>query len=320
MRKHIGIVLLGLIILSVLVLYLVAFTVRWQEKALVLTFGKISRVEDSPGLKWVWPWQKVVKFDGRIRTFEQQAIETTTSDQQNIIVSIYVNWRIGNPAVFHQRFRTGAAAASEDIIAQAEDVAIGPWLAEAVNVFSQYELGQLVTVDKADFKLPQIERAADSGMLQLVQSKSESRDDVEGGYGIEIIDLGISRLGIPDDVTESVFDRMRQDRQAEVTTLGAEADSVATSIRGDAEAKAKQIEADAEAKAKQIEADGDAKAAEYYATFLDHPELASFLRSLETLRTTLTQRTTIVIDAESAPFDLIKNAPSVKDISRDAGI
>ena len=310
MRKHIGTVVLGLIIVAVLVLYFIAFTVRWQEKALVLTFGKISRVELEPGLKWVWPWQSVVKFDGRIRTLPHRAVETQTRDQQNIIVSVYVNWRIQDPAVFYQRFRQAGAGESEYVIVQAEKT-IRDWVDEATNIFARYDFGQLVTLNRDDFKLPQIEKGTPTSMLELVRAKNLAAGRDQGDYGIEIIDLGIRQLGIPDNVTASVFDRMKEDRQAEITRLVAEGASQAEIIVGNARSEATIIQANAQAEAKKIEADGDAKAAQYYAKFLAHPELANFLRRLETLRKTLSQRTTIVIDSDSAPYNLLRTGPDM---------
>ncbi len=106
MRKHIVVIALGVTIVTILLLYMMTFTVRWQEKLLVLTFDKISREVDEAGLHWKVPmFQKAVKFDTRIRTLQQQSTEIETRDKQTIIVSVYVNWRISEARPFFELCR-----------------------------------------------------------------------------------------------------------------------------------------------------------------------------------------------------------------------
>ena len=140
------------------------------------------------------------------------------------------------------------------------------------------------------------------GMLARVREKA-------AGSGIEIVDMGISRLGVPDSVSSAVFARMKEERNAETNRLLAEGKAEAESIRGKAEAAKTRIMADAEAKARSIKGQGDAEAAQHYAKFVDEPELANFLRRLDTLRTTLNDRTTIVIDSDSPAYNLLSSGP-----------
>jgi len=305
-RKHIGVIIIAVTIVAVLILYIVAFTVRLQEQALVLTFNKISRIEDTPGLKWKWipPIQKKVIFDTRIRTLQNKAAEFPTRDQQTMIVSVYVNWRITDVRAFYERFRPGGATAdSEDVIAEAEKVIRG-WIANAGNIFAEYDFAELVTLDDNQFKLAELEKGGPDqvgGMLKRIQEKAAAGE----GYGVGILDLGISKLGVPDVVTPAVFKRMQEERQAVVRTLMAEGDKFAKQITAEAERKATSIRAKAQADAKDIRGQGDAAAAKYYQAFVQHKELANFLRRLETLRKTLSDRTTIILDSKSPPFELI---------------
>jgi membrane protease subunit HflC len=290
---------------------MVSFTVRWQEKALVLTFGKITRQVEKPGLQWIWPWQSVVKFDCRLRTLEQQFNQTQTRDKQNLIVSIYVNWRISDPQVFYERFRVGDTTIAEDIVLHAEKIMRSSWLAPTSNMFAEYNFSELVTLDPAKFKLKALEKGVDGkGASMLARVRQEAQ--AEGGYGVEIVDLGIRRLGVPDRVTESVFNRMRADREAEVGKLMSEGTSVATIKVGAAKSQADIRLAEAQAEEKRIKGEGDAEAAGYYASFLNNPELANFLRRLETLRKTLSKRTTIVLDSNSPPYELLLTGPEKK--------
>jgi modulator of FtsH protease HflC len=309
-KKHIGIVIIGLVIVFILVLSSLTYTVRWKEKALVLNFGKISRVEEEPGLKWCLPWQNVVKFDGRIRNYQIVANEVQTRDKQTVIVMVYVNWRIDNARRFYEGFRQSNVSTSEDIIAKAGDFLRG-LVTESTNVFAEYDLGELVTLDRDKFKLAAVEKGPNSdgegGMLKRIREKAYAGD----GYGIEIVDLGIRQLGVPDSVTESVFNRMREERDAVVRTLQADGQSQADSIVGQAKGQATRIKAEAEAKARAIEGQGDAEAAQYYSAFLENPTLANFLRRLETLRKTLSERTTLILDSETPPYNLLTEGPDV---------
>lgn len=307
MKKNLGMFVFGLLVAIILVLYLVSFTIRWKEKGLVLTFGKISSVEDKPGLKWTWPWQTKVKFDGRIRTYRPKAYQIQTKDRQTIIVVPFVNWRISDVETFYTRFLKDATDES-DIVAKAESI-ISSWLSDSLGIFAEYELGELVTLDSESFRLPQVELGADGngGMLGYVRAKQ----DEKGGHGIDIVNIGIQRMGIPDNVSQAVFDRMRQERGAEERRLKAEGKRQADSLIGRAQSEATKIIADAQAKAKTIEGQADAEAAEYYAEFLANPELANFLRRLETLRKTLTNRTTIILDSDSPPYQLLRSGPQI---------
>ena len=186
------------------------------------------------------------------------------------------------------------------------------WIAEAANVFAEFDLSQLVTLDADNYKLVALEKGTPDqpgGMLVRIREQSQT----EGGYGIEIVDLGIRRLGVPDGVTISAFNRMEADRNAEVDRLMSEGLSIADSMIGEAESKKTIIIAEAQAQAKKIRGQGDAEAARHYVSFLEHPELANFLRRLETLRITLNPRTTIVLDSDSPPYNLLLTGPKVND-------
>jgi len=307
-KKHIGIVIIGLAILFILVLSSLTYTVRWKEKALVLNFGKISRVEEEPGLKWCLPWQNVMKFDGRLRNYQTVANQVQTRDKQTVIVTVYVNWRIEDASRFYERFRQGNTSTSDDVVVKANDF-LKSWVTESTNVFAEYELGELVTLDPDAFKLASVEKGDDGkgGMLKRIRDKANAGE----GYGMEIVDLGIRQLGVPGPVTESVFNRMKEEREAVVRTLQADGQSQADSIIGQAKGQATRIKAEAEAKARAIEGQGDAEAAQYYAAFLENPALANFLRRLETLRKTLSERTTLVLDSGTPPYNLLTEGPDL---------
>jgi membrane protease subunit HflC len=309
-KKNFSYITIGIIAVGILLLYMATFTVRWQEKALVLTFGKIERQVDQAGLNWIAPWQSVVKFDGRIRTLDLQGTQTVTRDMQNIIVTVYVNWRISDAQTFYERFRSDQGAQGEDVVYEAQK-RLRNLMSDACHVFTEYNLSQLVTLDRNNFKLPLVEKGDGAngqagGMLGRIREKVAEK----GGYGIEIIDIGIKRLGVPDSVTSAVFARMTKERNAEAQSLRSEGAAEAASIIGRADSEAGKILAQAKAKEREIKGQGDAEAAQYYSKFLAHPSLAMFLRKLETLRTTLSDRTTLSLDSQSAPYNLLMEGPT----------
>ena len=303
MKKHFGIVLIASLIVSILLLYLVTYTVNYQEQALLLKFGEVQKVETEPGLKFKWPTpiNTVVKFDTRVRTLAMANYQTQTRDKQNVIVSVYVNWRISDSEAFYSKYRSG----NTDIVYNAEEKLQEIWKDRTYNLFAEYNFGELITLDTENFKLLDLERGSD-GMLSRVRQAME-----EGNYGVEIVDVGISRLGVPDNVTQSVFGRMIADREAVVIELKSEGEKYARTITGEADSQATIIKATAQAEAKSIRGEGDALAAESYSTFLLNPELANFLRRLETLRTTLNDRTTIILDKNTPPYQLMIDGPEL---------
>ena len=310
MKKHVTSIVIGLLIVLMLVLYLVTFTVRTQEKALVLTFGKIEREVTEAGLHWIWPWQQVVTFDGRIHTLESAATQTATSDRQSIIVTAYINWRIVDARAFYEKFRRGKGSGGDEVVRYAEE-SLGGLISNAINVFAEYRFSELVTLERERFKLFEVGRGGrgaegPGGMFERIRRDAGSAD-----FGVEIVDVGITQLGVPDSVTEEIFNRVIGERQAEVRRLAAEGQGRAASIIGQAEGEATRIKAEAEAEARKFEGEGDAAAAAHYAKFLEHPSLADFLRKLDTLRKTLSEQTTIVIDADSPAFEMMIAGPHV---------
>ena len=125
-------------------------------------------------------------------------------------------------------------------------------------------------------------------------------------FGIRVSHVGINSLNVPGKITEKIFERMIKEREVKAQVFRSQGEKAARDIRTDAQKKSVQIVAEAEAKAREIRAEGDAEAAKYYAEFKKNPELAEFLRSLEALRQILRTRTTLVLDTDTPPFNLLK--------------
>jgi membrane protease subunit HflC len=265
----------------------------------VTTFGTPSEKPVEPGLhmRWPYPIQEVYRFDRRVRCFSgtigKDGQETSTRDNQNIIVSVFINYRIVDAQKFYSSLVTIPKGEAQ----------LNNWVrGVTLEVFGRYNFGELVNVDPAKMKLSKIQ---DEILKKLKEQTAPS--------GIEVSFVGINSLNIPETISDSVFKRMIQERKVEAEKFLAEGRSEAQKIRTDTNRKRDNELAKATAKAKEIRAQGDADAAKYYATYKKSPELAAFLRKLASLRTIMKSKTTLILDTNSAPFDVFKmNAEKLK--------
>jgi membrane protease subunit HflC len=293
--KNIAITIFIVLIVAVLALQLVSFQVRETESALVTTFGKPTDEITSPGwyFKWPVPIQWVYKFDSRMRVLEAEVGETTTKGAVPIIVNTYVVWKIAQPLKFFNAVGTIREAESK-LRSQISDT--------QNRIIGKHEFGEFVNSDSTKIKFKEIE---DEMLADLQQT-------VRDNYGIEAAVVGIKQLKISEDVSKDVFERMRAERNRRTEATIAQGSAEATRIKTDADYKKTELLAAAQARAKAIRAQGDAEAAKYYKMLEVHPELAMFLRSIETLKQVLKERATIVLPADAEPFKLLKEIPDLE--------
>lgn len=295
--KNLAIPILVAVIFAIMAVYLVAFQVRETESAFVTRFGKVldDREITEPGLyfKWPAPIEYVHKFDSRMRILEAPVSETTTSGKVPIIVKTYIVWRIAQPLKFYNSVET-IAEAERKLTSQINDT--------QNRIVGQYAFSEFINSDpeKVQFEAIQAE------MLKDLQAS------VGEDYGVEVKTLGIKQLKISEDVTEQVFNRMKAERKRLSDATIAEGNATATAIRTDADAKKTALLAAAEGRAKAIRGRGDAEAAKYYEMLEASPELAIFLRNLESLAASLKDQSTIIIPADVPPFKYLKEMPTLK--------
>lgn len=295
--QHLPTVLLGIVVAVVLLLVLVTFQVSETECAVMTTLGNIEKKADlKPGLhfRWPYPFQRVYKFDRRLRCFEGNAgklEETSTADEQNILVGIFVEYRIADAEKFF---------VSLERVSEAEQ-RLNNWMRAARNAtFGRYRFNQIVNVDAKEVKLAQIQKE----MLDEIRRNAAP-------FGLEVEAVGINAFNMPSTISEEVFKRMIQERKSAAEKFLSTGALEAGKIRTAADKAKADLLTEAEAKAKTIRAEGDAEAARYYEVFKANPELAAFLRKLDSLRRIMQSRTTLVLDTGAAPFDLL-NADAAK--------
>jgi membrane protease subunit HflC len=284
-------IIVGAILLLIFVALLFVFQVRQSEIAVVTTFGKPARTVDQPGgpyWKFPWPIQKVYKFDQRIQDYEDKFTEDLTADNNNLLTQLYVGWRITDAERFFPRFANGS-------VVEAEKVLEGMIRSAKSAVIGRHPLSDFVSADKA-VKFTQIEQE----ILETLKAQLAGNN-----YGMDVDFLGFKRLGLPESVTQSVFDRMKSERNVLSSRSRFEGEAEAQKIRSEADRAAAEMSADAEAKATRIRGQGEAAAAQTLPVFQQEPELAAFLIRLGALEASLTDRTTLIFDQNSPPFDLL---------------
>lgn len=297
MKSNFFSILSGVLVASGLLLYMVTFTVRENEFAVVSTFRKPAPTIDQPGLYWKLPWpiQDVAKFDRSIQIFDGTFEETYTKDAKNVILMAYVCWRINDPLVF--RSKTGGDAA------QAERVLKDLVQSTKNGVLGQHPLKHLISADPKDIQMERIEQE----ILEPVQKEAISS-------GIEVLQIGIKRLALPESTTATVFEKMRVERLAIAGNYRLEGETEANRIRSEAKTDADGIINKARAEAMATRAEGDAKAAPHYMALQEEPVLAKFLQDLQSLKTiTAEGDVTFVLTTDMPPFSLLEEGPPVQD-------
>lgn len=311
--QRIIVILLAVLLVAALLSYTVTYTVKFTETAVLTTFGRANEgaIKTEAGLyfKWPFPVQAVTKYDRRTRIVNTQLETAQTRDGSQIIVQGFATYRVSDPLKFFQRWSNAGERADEHF-SKAEG-AIRLSLRSALGATSGFSMGELFAATDAGSKLPELE----TEVLRLVRGagvKTESATgagatagtgEAAGGggtqsladLGIEVTSVGVSRVSLPQETTQKVFERMGAQRDALVKEIESQGDSLAQAIRTRAESNAKKIESFALRRAGEIRALGDQEASRYVAQMNANPALAIFLREVEFLRTTVGRTTTVTL-------------------------
>jgi modulator of FtsH protease HflC len=292
MKRNSLTLFVGALLIAIFFLLLFTFQVRQTEIALITTFDRPSAsyiTEPGLRLKWPTPIQKVYKFDKRTQTFDEDKVEEMlTADGFNIVVELYAGWKISEPKLFFSSFPSGKATAAhpaiEALVRGAKNAIVG-----------RHPFSHFVATDPEELKIAEIE----GEMLRMIQ------DVARNNYGIQIEFLGIRKLGLPESVTQKVFDRMIAERQSEVERLQGLGEAEAKRIRAVADSERDRILARAAAEATQVKGQADAEAARSFAIFDQDPDLAIFLYQLRAIEEVSKQNATFFLDTRTSPFNLL---------------
>jgi membrane protease subunit HflC len=290
MKRNPVTIAVGAVLLLIFVLLLFLFQVRTTEVAVVTTFGKVSHTaEAGPHFRWPWPIQSVHKFDQRIHSFESKFEQVLTADGNNLLVAVYVGWKVNDPTIFLTRFSGDVEKAQgslEGLIRNAYSGVVG-----------KHPFGHFISTDPQELKFVDIEHE----MQTRIQADCRALTN-----GIDIAFLGIKRLGLPESVTKLVFERMQSEREVKVSQIQGEGTTQSSGIRTRADYESVKLLAEADAQATRILGEGEKEAARSFEVFKQEPDLAIFLLKLKALDQFLQSRSTLILDENTTPLDLLK--------------
>lgn len=292
---------IGLIVLSNS-LYVVDMT----QQVVITQFGKpIGDAVASPGLKLKVPFvQKVNAFDKRILEWDGSPRQVPTRDKRYIWVDTFARWRIVDPLTFMQSVtdENGAHARLDDVIdAITRDLLTSHDLIEVVrNTDRTMEIFELDVPREANAEIM-------VGRLGITRVVLERAQEQMPRYGIELIDVQIKRVNYVEEVRQKVYERMISERQRIAERYRSEGQGQSAEIRGQKEKELQRITSEAYRVAEELKGTADAEAARIYAeAFGRDPEFYSFLRTLESYRTTLDKESTVILTTDSDYFRYLK--------------
>lgn len=264
------------------------FVVDERERVVTLRLGQITGTDLPPGLHFKLPIvEDVLSFDGRILTLDDNIERVLTSENKNLKVDFFVKWRIEDTATYYVSTSGNEARA----LSLLTEIVGNDLLAE----FSERTIQQAVADNRDEI---------------MAAIKVKANQDAEE-LGIQVVDVRIKRIDLPDDVSESVYARMRSEREEVIKTLRAQGEASAREIRTDADRQREVIVSTAYNQAETVRGQGDAKATDTYAqAYTKNPEFYSFYRSLEAYRAAWSNRDDLLVLEPDGEFFQYFNPPT----------
>ena len=275
--KRFSIAIFTLIILFVLSTIIL---VDETEQIVILQFGKPIQTITDPGLnfKLPAPIQVSNSFDKRLLEYDVPPEEILSRDKKSLIIDNYVRWRIVDPLLFLQTVRAIPTAKTrlDDIV-----------YSELRQELGNHDMAEIITETR-----------------ELIMEKVTIASNEETSkYGIEVIDVRIRRVDLPQENEASIYARMEAERKRQANKFRSEGEEEAQKIRAATDRDKTVILAEAYKTAEQIRGEGEAEALDIYATsFSKDPDFYEFLRTLETYEKVIDKKTTLVLPGDSKLF------------------
>ncbi len=274
--------LLAAIAVTVLiVLAMSIFSVDQRQYALVFQLGEVKRVITEPGLNFKIPMiQNVRFFDNRILTLDNNEPERfITSEKKNVLVDSFIKWRIVDPKLYY-------------ISVGGDEARAKTRLNQTVNAGLREEFGKRTVHDVISGERDQIMED------MRVKADADSRK-----IGVQIVDVRLKRVELPNEVSDAVYRRMEAERKRVANELRSEGAAEAEKIRADADRQREVIIADAYRDAQKIKGEGDAQATAIYAqAFNQNPDFYAFYRSLEAYRGSFRSKNDVLVVEPNSDF------------------
>jgi membrane protease subunit HflC len=256
-----------------------AFTVSENELAIRTQFKEIISSDYKPGLHFKTPIDTIIKFERRIVSQSFQGETFLTSENRSVIVDFYIKWRIRDAGRYFQSFGGNEGAASQRLSDIVKD--------GIKNAVAQRTLQQIVAA----------ERAAFTG--QMFGRASKTVQDL----GLELIDVRVQRIDLPEDVASRVYASMQQSFERLARQLRGEGEKDALRIRAEADRKRTEILSASARDALKIRGEADSLAAAVYAqAYNKNPEFYSFYRSLQAYKNSLGREGDVMVVSPESDF------------------
>jgi len=277
---------IGLFVFAILSMSL--FTVDQRQHALVFQLGEVKGQISEPGLYAKIPLiQNVRYFDKRILTLDTSEPERfITSEKKNVLVDLFVKWRIVDPKLFY-------------ISVGGDETRARTRLEQTVNAGLREEFGKRTVHEVV------------SGERDRIMDEMRVKADQDARkIGVQIVDVRLKRVDLPAEVSESVYRRMEAERKRVANELRSQGGAEAEKIKADADKQREVIIAEAYREAQKVKGEGDARASAIYAqAFGQNPEFFAFYRSLDAYRNTFKNKSdVIVVEPNSEFFKYLKSS------------
>lgn len=272
-------ILLGLA-LVLAVGYMSVFSVAETQKAVLFRLGEIVKSDFTPGLHFAIPlYNNVKKFDGRVLTLDLKPERFLTSEKKNVLVDSFVKWRIKDPAKFYTAVSGDVALANSRLDPIIKDGMRGE--------FSKRTIRELVSAGRGQTR------------IILIKNAKPLAEEL----GIDIVDIRVMRVELPNEVSASVYHRMEAERARVAKDLRSRGAEVAERIRADADRQREVLFGDAYRDAEALRGEGDATAAEIYAkAYGKNPEFFAFYGSLNAYSKTFKNKDTMMVLEPDSDF------------------
>ena len=251
-----------------------------KEQIVILQFGKPVRTLKEPGLNWKLPapLQTSNSFEKRLLEYDVPPEEILSRDKKSLIIDNYVRWRITDPLLFLQ-----TVAAIPTAKTRLDDIVYS----ELRQELGTHDMVEIITENR-----------------ELIMEKvTVASNEETSKYGIEVIDVRIRRVDLPQENEASIYARMEAERKRQANKFRSEGEEEAQKIRAATDRDKTVILADAYKTSQQIRGEGEAKALDIYASsFSKDPKFYEFIRTLETFEKVIDDKTTLVLPGDSKLF------------------
>ena len=259
------------------------FIVDETQQVVILQFGKPVRTITQPGinLKVPFPFQEKITFDDRLLEYDSPPEEILSKDKKSLIVDNYVRWKIVDPLQFLKTVQAIPTAKSrmDDIV-----------YSELRRELGTHDMVEIITENREE-------------IMDIVTRQSNA---ATLSYGISVVDVRIRRVDLPAENEESIYARMEAERKRQANKFRSEGEEEAQKIRAATDRDKTIILADAYKEAEKIRGEGDAKAVQIYArSYSADPKFYEFVRTLDTYKKVVDDKTTLVLPSGSKLFKLL---------------